>query len=117
MQGDPVGGARHVVQQIDRVHAHHDGFGAGDVSLHQHQMLLVFDGVGIDHSPPLATGRVLVRTLLHLAHQPLGQAAVGDQVGDGAEFQIVALAEGHQVGEARHGAVVVHDLADHRGGE
>ena len=38
-----------------------------------------------------------------------------DQVGDGAELQIVALREGDQVRQPRHGAVVVHDLADHAG--
>ena len=39
---------------------------------------------------------------------------MGDQIGDRAELQVVALGERHQVGQARHGAVVVHDLADHR---
>src|SRR3712207_9346016 len=41
---------------------------------------------------------------------------VGDQVGDGAELQAVVLGEGDQVRHAGHGAVVVHDLADHARG-
>ena len=42
-------------------------------------------------------------------------AAVGDQVGDGGDLQAVELGEGDQVRQPRHGAVVVHDLADHAG--
>jgi len=42
-------------------------------------------------------------------------AAVLDQVRDGADLQAVLLGEHLQVRQAGHGAVVVHDLADHRG--
>jgi hypothetical protein len=38
---------------------------------------------------------------------------IGDQVGDGRDLQAVALGEGDQVVAPGHGAVVVHDLADH----
>ena len=41
---------------------------------------------------------------------------VADQVLDGADLEAVALGEGDEVGHARHGAVVVHDLADDAGG-
>ena len=46
--------------------------------------------------------------------QPLGEAPVRDQVGDRAKLQVVPLRERYQVRQPRHGAVVVHDLADHR---
>ncbi len=36
-----------------------------------------------------------------------------DQVGDGAELQRVPLREGDEIGQPRHRAVIVHDLADH----
>jgi hypothetical protein len=42
-------------------------------------------------------------------------AAVMDQVGDGADLQLVFATEFDQVGQARHAAIVFHDLADHRG--
>jgi hypothetical protein len=45
--------------------------------------------------------------------EPLGAAAEADQVGDRHDEQPVAAREGHQVGHARHRAVLVHDLADH----
>jgi hypothetical protein len=38
-----------------------------------------------------------------------------DQVGDGAYLQAVLGREQQQVGQAGHGAVVLHDLADHGG--
>ncbi len=41
---------------------------------------------------------------------------VGDQIGDGGDLETVTLGEGDEVGQPRHGAVVVHDLADHAGG-
>ena len=43
-------------------------------------------------------------------------AAVGDEVGDRADLDAVALGEGDEVGEAGHRPVLVHDLADHAGG-
>ena len=43
------------------------------------------------------------------------RAAIGDQVGDRADLQAVQLGERHQVRQPGHGAVVVHDLADHAG--
>ena len=42
-------------------------------------------------------------------------AAVVDQVGDRDHLEAVPLAEGHEVGHARHRAVLVHDLADDAG--
>ena len=39
-----------------------------------------------------------------------------DQVSDRADLHAVQLRERHQLGQARHRAVVVHDLADHRCG-
>ncbi|MCY1409998.1 hypothetical protein D9M71_253600 [compost metagenome] len=38
-----------------------------------------------------------------------------DQVGDGADLDAVLLGEGFQLRPARHAAVVVHHLDDHRG--
>jgi hypothetical protein len=44
----------------------------------------------------------------------LGAGTVVDQVGDGADLEAVFAGEGDQLGQAGHGAVVVHDLADDR---
>ncbi len=41
--------------------------------------------------------------------------AVANEVGDGQEFHAVLAAEFDELRDARHGAVVVHDFADHAG--
>ena len=51
----------------------------------------------------------------HLADHGFGAAAVLDQIGNGADLQAVLGGKFLQVGQARHGAVIVHDLADHGG--
>ena len=38
---------------------------------------------------------------------------IGDQIGDGGDLEPMTLGEGNEVGQTRHGAVIVHDLADH----
>ena len=35
-----------------------------------------------------------------------------DEIGDGSDFEVVFLCEFDKVGQPRHGAVVIHDLAD-----
>ena len=48
--------------------------------------------------------------------QAFGAAAVLDQIGNGANFQSMLGSKQLQVGQARHGAIVFHDLANHRAG-
>ena len=59
-----------------------------------------------------------------VSHRLLGDAldralvaqAVADQVGDRADLEPMLRGEGLEIRAARHRAVVVHDLDDHRGG-
>jgi hypothetical protein len=44
--------------------------------------------------------------------QAVLDAAIGDQLGDGPDLQRMALREGDEIRQPRHGAVFVHDLAD-----
>ena len=92
-----------------------DRFVGGPAAAHQRQVHaaagLVAEGVGGERA---ARGLDLARA--DLVDQRLGAAAVLDQVGDGADLQAVFGGEKLQVGQARHRAVVVHDLADHRRG-
>ena len=48
--------------------------------------------------------------------EPVVLAAPGDQVGDGADLEAMLGRKQLQIGQAGHGAVVLHDLADHRCG-
>ena len=50
------------------------------------------------------------------ADQGFGFAAVLDQVGDGANLQAMLGCKQLQIGQAGHGAVVLHDFADHAAG-
>ena len=108
--------AEDVLERVHRVHAHQHGLGRGEIALGEHDVLAAAGGVGVDpHLPGAAVlgGDGLDR---RLAHQVVVAAAVGDQVGDGADLQPVALGDGDEVGQARHRAVLVHDLADHARG-
>lgn len=60
--------------------------------------------------------RGLYGCVAHVFEQAFGAAAVFDEVGNGADFEIVFFGELHQFGHARHGAVVVDDFADDGGG-
>ena len=62
--------------------------------------------------PPCTLSTLRLR---HLLDDLVVPQAVADQVLDGADLEAVALGEGDQVRHARHGAVVVHDLADDAG--
>jgi hypothetical protein len=48
-------------------------------------------------------------------NQRLVAAAVLDQVGDGADLQAVLGGKNLQIGQAGHGAVIIHDFANHGG--
>ena len=108
-------GVQHVQHRGRLVHAH-QGFSVGvDRAVHQGQVGRARGGVLVGHRVELAPGG------LHAApSQALDDgfmlAAVLDQVGDGADLELVLAGELHQVGQARHGAVGLEDLADHGGG-
>ena len=52
----------------------------------------------------------------HFLNQRLGTAAVFNQIGDGADFQTMLCRKNLQIRQTRHGAVVLHDFADHAAG-
>ena len=49
-------------------------------------------------------------------HQGVHAQAVSHQIGDGGDLEIMDPGKGLQVRHAGHGAVILHDLADHAGG-
>jgi len=61
--------------------------------------------------------RGLYGCVAHVFEQAFGTAAVFDEVGNGADFEIVFFGELHQFGHTRHGTVVVDDFADNGGGD
>ena len=109
--------AEHVIEHIQRMHAHQHRLGAADVALHQRDMLGIGDAVDIDQHAEIAAMPAVERHFRHALDDAVMAPAIGDQVGDGADLQAVALGEGDQVVAPRHRAVVIHDLADHAGGD
>jgi hypothetical protein len=87
-----------------------------DLTLYQGDVIDVVDVVLVDDGPELATLLGGKRRLRRPAHQRLVPEAVLDQIGDGHDLESVPSREGDEVRHPRHGAVVVHDLADHTGG-
>ena len=96
------------------MHAHRHRLAGLPLPQHQSQVKraagLVAVGVGDELSMHGAQ-----RPRGDLLDQRFGATAVLDQVGDGADLQAVLGGKLLQVGQARHGAVVLHDLADHGG--
>ena len=76
-------------------------------------MFVAVGAVGINPHLPFAAEFRGDGFLFLNANKVVVAAAVGDQIADRADFQTVMLRECHQFRQARHGAVFVHDLADH----
>jgi hypothetical protein len=87
-----------------------------DLTLHQGDVIDVIDVVLVDDRPELAAVPGGQHRLPCPAYQRLVAEPVLDQVGDGHDLETVPAREGDEVRHPRHGAVVVHDLADHTGG-
>ena len=107
--------AQQVGGEVDLVHPHDGRLGRVDVAAHQGDMLRALDGVAVQDQLEFAAVDAFERRLHHALDKALGAAAIGDQVGDGADLQPVQLGEGDQVGHPRHRPVVLDDLADHPG--
>ena len=104
----------HVTGQALGVNADEDVLGAIDVSLHQRDVLFVGQELSIrDRLELPELGREAHRN--DALDELLDPAPVLDEVGDRHHLELVALAVGREIGNARHRPVVVHDLADDPG--
>ena len=93
----------------------HQGFAlGGDVAAREGEMH-VARGLVLEGRQAEAAVHGVDVLFADLFHQVLGGGAVLDEVADGADLEGVFLGELDEVGQARHGAVVLQDLADHRG--
>ena len=84
-----------------------------DRSHHHGHVLFAGDVVHVRVHAKLAVRRRQARRS-HAVHVPLVLHAVLDDVGDGDDLQAVLDRELAQVGQPGHGAVLVHDFANHR---
>ena len=104
--------AEDVARDALRVHAHEHVLLAGQIAVHEREVLLAADELAVADRRELAPRRRQAHRGLAL-DEALGAAAVLDQVGDGAQLEAVLGAELHEIGHARHRPVGLHDLADH----
>ena len=102
--------ADQITQRVGDMHAHDRRVGL-QIPVHQRQMHVAVHVILVAVEPELAVGGAhgLLGDALDRA---LGLQAVADQVGDGADLELVLACECFELGPARHGAVVVHDLDD-----
>jgi len=49
-------------------------------------------------------------------HQIVMPCAISDQIGNGADLEFMLGGKVHQLAQTGHGAIIIHDLADHAGG-
>ncbi len=104
--------AEDVAGQALAVDPHQDRLGrVGEVAVDQRQVLLAGDlgAVGVGLEVPVDRGQGGRR---HALDQGLVGEAVADQVGHRDHRDVVLGGEAGELGHPRHGAVLVHDLAD-----
>jgi hypothetical protein len=106
--------AEGVAGQALRMDAHQDRLLAAQVALGQGDVGLLLDLVDEGLDGEVAPARRQARLRDHL-HQGVGVHPVLDDLLDGDDGHRVFFGETDQVGHARHGAVFLHDLADHPG--
>ena len=95
--------------------AHQHRLAVGDVALDQREVMLAVHGGAIEQQVEGAVVGRQLHALLQL-DELFAAAAVFDEIEDGAELELVLLLEREQVGQPRHGAVVLDDFAEHAGG-
>ena len=109
-----VAHAEHILQGVTQVHAHQCRGLRLNGAANQRQVHGLADAVFVDGQTKL-TELGLHVLFGHALDAVLGREAVADQVGDGADLELVLARKGEQVGAAFHAAVVIDDFADDRG--
>ena len=106
-----IGGTEHIAEDAPRVHTHQHVLLAGHLAADQRQMVLGVQIAAVGDGAELAEfGRN--GAFGHAVDEFFVFQPVADQVGHREHFQVVALAEFHQLRHPCHGAVVIHDLAN-----
>ena len=110
------GGAEDVAVDAVGVHAHQHALAFPQLSPHQCQVEFRVGGGGVGDAAEFAELRGQA-ALAHPADLPLMAQAEADQLGHRDHLQSMVAAELLELRHAGHGAVVVHDFADHSGRE
>ena len=97
----------------ERVHADEGRLFWIDAAFLQHHVLAIFSRVGIGLGCPAAAMVTFQGCFGNALHQPVMAVAIGNKIADGADLQAMQAREGNEIGQAGHGAIIVHDLTDH----
>ncbi|MCY1440554.1 hypothetical protein D9M71_568360 [compost metagenome] len=101
-----------VAQRVHVVHAHQGRLFRADLADGQREVNLIGHRVAVGDQVEVAELAVQ-RLFAEAGDGAFVDQAVVDQVGDGADLDAVLFGEGFQLRTTGHGAVVVHDFADH----
>ena len=96
------------------MHAHGDHLLFTDLAFDQRHMSEAVNGVAERHQTEIAIPGIQF-IIGHLFNGFLIQGAILDQVGNGADLEIVLLGEHFQIFPTGHGAIFIHDFTDHPG--
>ena len=100
-------------QQIGLMHAHKQRFIARNIAADKSEMLRIIDAVGIDLHPIGTAKAAGDLCFCNRLDKFFLAAAISDEIGNGGDLEAMFLREFHEVGHARHRAIIIHDLADH----
>ncbi len=92
---------------------HQDSVLPDDIAHHQSEVLPAVEGP-VSHCPEL-TERGGELSLCHPLHESLVTPAVGDEVGDGPDEDVVLFGEELDIAQPCHGPIVIDHLCQHRG--
>src|ERR1700721_751369 len=96
------------------MHTHKRSFLPVETSARQYQVHVLIDAILVGVEPKFTEIR-LYRLLGDALDRALVAQAVANEIGDGADLEVVSLSERFQLRPARHRAVVVHDFTQHSG--
>ena len=85
--------AQRIGEDVDGVHAHHDRAARRRIALHQRDVLRHRHLVDVDDAAEVAAVDAVERGLAQPLDDRIVAPAIGDQVGDGADLEAVALGE------------------------
>ena len=109
------GRAEDIARQTMRVHANERRRFAFEAAANESDVLIVIDVAGVGNHAEVAEARGK-NCFRDAADVTLVLHAIADKVRDRQHFQIVLPAKFVKLRHAGHGAVFVHDFADHAGG-
>ena len=102
----------HVAGEALGVSPHQNPVLPGDIAHHQSEVLPAVEGP-VPNRPEL-TVRGGELPLGHPLHESLVTPAVGDEVGDGSDEDVVLFGEEFDITQPRHGPIVIDHLSQHR---